>query len=296
MKISVIVPALNEAAYLPILLRSLQRQDFRDFEVIVADARSTDGTARVARSFGARVVRGGSPAVGRNRGAAAAKGDFLFFLDADVKLPRDFLSKAYAEIQKHMLDIATCQMKPLSNLFLDRVLHKAANLILLMDQHSPYPHIPGFCILISRRLFERIGGFDESARLAEDHDLAKRASRWRSMRVLESTRFSVNVRRLRKEGRLNYAAKVIYTELYRAFRGRIAEDSAIQYDFGNFARVNTDSRLRRLERRINIMDGKYQRFRKHFKERRLAVFASRQLAVLARIFRIPRVTTRPKDF
>jgi glycosyltransferase involved in cell wall biosynthesis len=287
-KISVIIPALNEAGYLPTLLRSLQKQDFRDFEVIVADARSTDDTAEIARSFGARMVRGGSPAAGRNRGAAASRGDFLFFLDADVTLPRTFQSRAYAEMQKHMLDIATCQMKPRSNLFLDRVLHKTANLILLMDQHSPYPHLPRFCILISRRLFERIGGFDESVRLAEDHDLATRAVRWRRLRVLETTWIHVNVRRLRKVGRLNYAVKVIYSELYRAFRGRIAEDAAIRYEFGNFARVNTGSRLRKLERRINVMDRKYQSFRKRFQEKRLAAFASRQMGSLARLFRISR--------
>jgi glycosyltransferase involved in cell wall biosynthesis len=288
MKISVIIPALNEAKCLPILLRSLQKQDFRDFEVIVADARSTDDTVKVARSHGARVVRGGSPAVGRNRGAAKAGGDFLFFLDADVKLPRTFLSKAYAEMQEYFLDIATCQMKPLSNLFLDKVLHKAANLVLLMDQHSPYPHAPGFCILISRRLFERIGGFDESVRLAEDHDLAVRAARLRKLRVLESTWFFVNVRRLRREGRLNYAVKVIYSDLYRAFHGRIMDDSAIQYDFGNFTRVNTDSRLRKLERHIMAMDRKYHSFRKRFQEKRLTAFASSQIRTLARLFPISR--------
>jgi hypothetical protein len=226
-------------------------------------------------------------------GAAKAKGDFLFFLDADVKLPKSFLSKAHAEMQDRFLDLATCRMKPLSNLFLDKVLHKAANLVILMDQHSPYPHAPGFCILVSRRLFERIGGFDETLRIAEDHDLVMRAARLRKLRVLESTSFWVNVRRFRKEGRLNYAVKVLNVEFYRLLHGRITDDSVIRYDFGDFQSVDSNSRLRKLESRITGMERKYRNLRNRAREERLATFARRQLQSLARLFQIPR-RERPK--
>lgn len=66
--ISVVVPALNEAAYLPNLLEALAAQTRPANEVIVADAGSTDGTPEIARRYGARVVKGGSPAAGRNAG------------------------------------------------------------------------------------------------------------------------------------------------------------------------------------------------------------------------------------
>jgi glycosyltransferase involved in cell wall biosynthesis len=284
MKISIVIPTLNEGRYLPRLLGSLQRQTLKNFEIIVADADSTDQTAAIARAHGAKIVKGGLPAIGRNRGASYARGDFIFFLDADVKLPASFLERAYGEMQERFLDLATCEMKPLSNLLLDRVIHNTVNIILKLGQHSDYPHSPGFCILISRRLFERIGGFDEALRLAEDHDLVIRASRYRPLRVLDSTFFWINVRRFKKEGRLNYAGKVIYAEIHRWFRGRIIDQKVIRYEFGDFSRINNNSRLRRIERRINKMEMRYRALRKKAKEERLAAFTKRQLKEIVRLF------------
>ena len=93
MRLSIVIPTKNEENYLPRLLESIRSQVFSDYEVIVADAASTDRTREVAVKFGAKVVEGGLPGPGRNRGAEAAQGDRLLFLDADVVLPsEDFLS------------------------------------------------------------------------------------------------------------------------------------------------------------------------------------------------------------
>ena len=89
--ISLIVPAYNEARYLPRLLDSVERAlaayhgDRDDVEVIVADDRSTDDTAAVAAARGCRVVPVGPRSIGatRNAGARAARGDLLAFVDAD---------------------------------------------------------------------------------------------------------------------------------------------------------------------------------------------------------------------
>jgi len=103
-KISIIIPTLNEEKYLPKLLESIKKQDFKDYEVIVADAGSTDNTKKIAKKFKARVVKGGMPGPGRNRGAEAAKGELLFFFDSDVKLPKGFLKKAHDEMEKRFLE------------------------------------------------------------------------------------------------------------------------------------------------------------------------------------------------
>ena len=86
MRVSIVVPTKNEEAYLPILLASLRGQTFQDFEIIVADAHSTDRTREIALQAGAKVVDGGMPGPGRNRGAAVAQGEIIFFFDADVIL------------------------------------------------------------------------------------------------------------------------------------------------------------------------------------------------------------------
>ncbi len=87
--ISVIIPALNEAAVLGETLRRIPWVE--DIEVIMVDGGSCDSTVRVAEAFGARVIQ---TADGRahqmNSGAAVARGEILLFLHADTRLPADF--------------------------------------------------------------------------------------------------------------------------------------------------------------------------------------------------------------
>ena len=230
--ISIIIPTLNEEKYLPLLLKSIKKQDFRDYEVIVADAGSKDATRRIAREFGAKVVKGGIPAAGRNAGAKAAKGEFLFFLDADVVIPRHFLKNAYREMQRRYLDFATVEAKPLSDMVIDKIFHETFNLAVKLSQFHE-SHVSGVCILVTRRLFDRIEGFDESLKIAEDMDFAKRAGKFRPIRVLNSAHLMVSVRRMEKEGRAALIRKYLFVEMYRLFKGEVRHD-LVEYEFGNF--------------------------------------------------------------
>ncbi len=82
---SVIIPARNEAAYLPLTLRALEAQHKAPAEVIVVDNGSTDGTPDVARAWGARVLHCTQPGVARARqwGLEAARSDWVATTDAD---------------------------------------------------------------------------------------------------------------------------------------------------------------------------------------------------------------------
>ena len=100
MKVSIIIPALNEEKNIALLLESIKARKFDGYEVILADAHSTDRTREVAEEYGCRVVDGGRPAVGRNAGAAVADGEYLFFLDADVIVPPGFISNVYNEMSR----------------------------------------------------------------------------------------------------------------------------------------------------------------------------------------------------
>jgi teichuronic acid biosynthesis glycosyltransferase TuaG len=84
--VSVIIPAYNAEAFLARAIRSVEAQTFRDFEVVVVDDGSTDGTADVARGFSSvRYVRGAhlGEAGARNRGLEEAAGELVAFVDAD---------------------------------------------------------------------------------------------------------------------------------------------------------------------------------------------------------------------
>jgi glycosyltransferase involved in cell wall biosynthesis len=98
--LSIIIPSYNEEKYLPKLLKSIKKQDFKDYEIIVADNNSKDNTRQIALSYGAQIVDGGRPATARNNGVKVAKGDYLLFLDADTILPQHCLSKALNQFNK----------------------------------------------------------------------------------------------------------------------------------------------------------------------------------------------------
>lgn len=107
--VSVVIPARNEERDIAATLQALGRQDYPDFEVIVVDDQSADGTVRAAEAAGRglagfRLIRGvdrpDAGWVGKNwalvQGAAAARHDWLLFLDADVVLHPRALKQAMA--------------------------------------------------------------------------------------------------------------------------------------------------------------------------------------------------------
>ena len=97
--LSVIVPAHQGAAVLPVALGALAASDLarEAWELIVVDDASDDGTGDVARQWADRVLtltgRPHGPAYARNRGTEAASGEWLVFIDADVAVHRDTLSR-----------------------------------------------------------------------------------------------------------------------------------------------------------------------------------------------------------
>lgn len=229
--VTIVIPTLNEEAFLPKLLASIRKQTLQPKEILVADAGSKDGTRAIAAEFGARVVEGGMPGPGRNRGAAEAKTDFILFLDADVELrDAEFLEKAIGEMMERDLDIATCDVFPLSDAFIDHFMHRAYNGYARV-WGQVFPHAPGFCMLVRRSMHERIGGFDESVTFCEDHDYAQRAVKIGSFGFLRAGSIPVSIRRLDRDGRMNIAIKYMLAELHIALLGPIRHNR-FKYTFG----------------------------------------------------------------
>lgn len=241
--LTIVIPTKNEERYLPHLLESIKKQTLQPAEVIVADAHSTDGTREVARALGARVVDGGLISYGRNAGAREAKTDFLLFLDADVELrDPEFLEKAVGEMLERKLDLATCDVFPLSDQFIDHFLHKAYNTY-ARAWGAMYPHAPGFCLLVRRKLHEKLRGFDEQITFCEDHDYARRATAHGVFGFLRSTKIPVSIRRLDRDGRMKIAIKYMLAELHLAFLGPIRHNK-FHYTFGHSAIQDTQRKRR----------------------------------------------------
>lgn len=101
--ISLVIPARNEAENIERLLRSLGGNDFEDFEVVVVDGGSTDRTEKIADEWGARVMEGPQegPSVARDIGWREAKGEYIYFLDADFYLEEGALDTIAETIQNN---------------------------------------------------------------------------------------------------------------------------------------------------------------------------------------------------
>lgn len=230
--LTIVIPTKNEEEYLPRLLESIQKQTLSPAKIIVADAQSTDATREIAQRFGATVVEGGLISAGRNAGASFATTDFILFLDADVDLrDPEFLEKAVGEMMEKRLDLATCDVFPLSDQFIDHFLHKAYNTY-ARAWGSMYPHAPGFCMLVRRKLHEELGGFDEAITFCEDHDYARRATEIGTFGFLKSTKIPVSIRRLDRDGRMKIAITYLLAELHITFLGPIKHDK-FRYSFGH---------------------------------------------------------------
>jgi len=105
--VSVIVPTLNEEQSISHLFKSLKRQTYKNFEVIIVDGGSNDRTVKIAEEFGVKtMVKRKTPEYeSRNLGAKAATGQILLFTSADIVFPRDILTDI-VELFNHHSDLS----------------------------------------------------------------------------------------------------------------------------------------------------------------------------------------------
>jgi GT2 family glycosyltransferase len=111
-RVSVVVPLYNKVATVERTLRSISAQTFTDFEVIVVDDGSTDGSAAIVEAFAdgrftlVRQANAG-PGAARNRAIERARARLLAFLDADDEWLPDFLSRAIEELEATNVNVVT---------------------------------------------------------------------------------------------------------------------------------------------------------------------------------------------
>lgn len=226
-ELSIIIPTKDEEAYLPLLLRDIEKQEnpLPRLEVIVADAHSADRTREIALQHKARIVDGGMPAIGRNKGAKVAKGDTLLFLDADVRLTPDFLKDTYYEFLKKGCGTATVNNDPLDKKYL---LHYICyNGFVYLTQKFK-PHATGTCIYAKKNVFDFIGGFRPELSYAEDSEFVERAKkRGFKFGLLNGSKVHVSTRRLKRAG-VKTSIQIIKATAYRFTGKEITED--IGYD------------------------------------------------------------------
>ena len=177
MKISIVVPAFNEEKLLPESLRHILQASrvFDDLgwssELIVCDNNSSDLTATVARSAGAIVVFEPVNQIGRarNRGATAATGDWLIFIDADSR-PTPALFRAVAEqIRSGQVLAGGATVRMDQSHWLGNRLVRSWNLLSRLARW-----MAGSFIFCETTAFRDVGGFSHELFASEEIDLSRR--------------------------------------------------------------------------------------------------------------------------
>ncbi|MBZ5700350.1 MAG: glycosyltransferase family 2 protein [Acidobacteriia bacterium] len=168
-KVSVIIPVYNGGKYIAATLETVFAQTFRDFEVIVINDGSSDGTEQVLSPYRGRIVYllndHGGPALSRNRGLDAASGTHIAFLDADDLWHPEKLEKQVACAEAHPeYGIITTDAAVFDGTGILATSSKAGKHIPsgFVLEHLLFDNWIGTsCAMVRRECFEKVGKFDE---------------------------------------------------------------------------------------------------------------------------------------
>ena len=181
-QLTIVIPTYNEGKYIARTLYAIASQSgTHKIKIIIADAKSTDNTRTLAEVNGfelglnLKVIDGGLPAVGRNAGAKLATTPYILFLDADVTFTHRYAIKEALDemisgkyemlgttpVYKGEFDIRASIMFGLNKY-----------VTWLLSKTEPFA-IGGFT-MVSRRIFNSLGGYDEKAKQSEDWLLSKK--------------------------------------------------------------------------------------------------------------------------
>ncbi len=207
--ISVIVPTLNEAQSIGPCLRSLSRQslDRRDYEVIVVDGGSSDGTVSIAQGLADRVImqRGRGIGGARRDGALAAVGEILAFTDADTNVSYCWLEEVQLNLKRYQA--STGPVMYIQPDIKAELLRRWRDLYRILNPLNFY-YMIGSNMGVRADAYRRIGGHSDIS-LLDDYDLSVRLFR-EGARVTYDPRQVVYTSSRRAERLVAYSLLVAY--------------------------------------------------------------------------------------
>jgi len=196
LKLSIIIPTLNESYQIGWLIQYLQNslKDNKS-EIIIADGGSTDSTRRIARNLNVRVIECNSTgrSLQMNSGAEIARGGVMLFLHADSFPPKDFYFKICKSVRSSA-DAGCFRLKfddphPLLWLY-SWFTRYDIDLFRFGDQG----------LFIKKSMFHGINGFDESLAVMEDQDIVKKIRREGGQFIILSDQMITSARKYRTNG------------------------------------------------------------------------------------------------
>ncbi len=165
--VSIVVTTKDEENHIESALLSIYSQKYPNIETIVIDNNSTDKTKEISKKYTSKVYnKGPERSIQRNFGVQKAKGKYIIYLDADMRLEPELVKKAIKEIQRTKADALYISEIVIGESFLSKIRR---------HERSFYDATVIDCArIIKREAFLRVGGFDLSLTGPEDFDLQKK--------------------------------------------------------------------------------------------------------------------------
>ncbi len=220
-RLSVIIPALNEERFLPLLLQSLSDQTCKNFEVIVVDGGSQDKTIKVAEKFIGKLPcltilsthKGLSHQ--RNFGAKHARSSWFVFSDADNVFLPYAIDRIYGYAKRKKPSLFTAWSRSDSEVTADALITLFSNMVIEGFMAAKKQFAPGPLMVIQKHTFEHVGGYNEQISWGEDYEISKRLQEaGYRMDILRETLYVWSLRRMRNEGNLTVLRKFALAGAY----------------------------------------------------------------------------------
>lgn len=170
--VSIIVPTKNSAAVLDACLESITKQTYKNIELIVVDNFSTDDTQKIAKKYTKHVfAKGPERSTQRNYGVKKSKGEYVVIIDSDMELSPKVIDSCVELVQKNP-EIEAVKIPEES--FGKGFWAQCKKL-----ERSFYLNVPWIegSRFFTKRVYEKVGGFDENMISGEDWDLSQRVEK-----------------------------------------------------------------------------------------------------------------------
>lgn len=181
LKISVVIPSYNEEKFVDGLLKDLSNQTIAPDEVIVVDCESTDKTIEVAKNFASKLnlkiakSTHQSPGATRNEGAKKAKGDYLVFIDADMRIPKELIENIQNSLANQPVDFLTVRYKSDGQHPVDSgLMWHINNLMFINFRLLKRLWAIGGVMVVNRTVHEKVDGFHYKLSVGDDIDYSRR--------------------------------------------------------------------------------------------------------------------------
>ncbi len=228
---SIIIPTLNEEKYLPVLLDNLLQQEETDFEVIVVDGKSADQTMTIVKKFQKKFSARNIPlylvisdkknaAYQRNLGAKKGSGEYLAFFDADLEIPLSYLKKLHTNLVNDKAHFVTTFVRGDQKGFFAQSIVFVGNSIIDKAHLAGRQMCYGFNLIIDKKAFFQVGGFDDKINVTDDYDFSLRALNCGyKLKIYNNLYVNWSLRRFRRMGWLKSIIFYLQIIFYNFFKG-----------------------------------------------------------------------------